>query len=207
MRHRLEPNGRVRKHRPVRALAAWIPVPAVAVAVSGCSADASGSGSENTGYISGNGVVTVLPVAERVKPGPVEGETIDGGRIGLSDYAGQTVVVNVWGSWCAPCRAEADDLVEASQELADDNVAFLGIDSRDLDKAAARAFTRRYRVPYPSLYDQKGQTLLAFNGTLPPTAIPSTLVIDEQGRVAASIIGETTKATPVGVVEEVLESS
>ena len=192
-----------RRPRRVARLAAAVLFGAV---VTGCSADASTSGAD-TGFISGNGVVTVLPEQERKEPGPVAGATIDGEPISLADYAGQTVVVNVWGSWCAPCRAEADDLVAASKELADDDVAFLGIDSRDLDKSAARAFTRRYQVPYPSLYDQGGETLLAFNGTLAPNTIPSTLIIDARGRVAASILGETSKATLIGVVEEVLGSS
>lgn len=166
-RHRAQSTPR-RNLALIRAAAAV----ALAGAISGCSSDASTA--QGTGFISGKGVVTVLPAADRERPGPMAGMTIDGEPISLDDYAGQTVVVNVWGSWCAPCRAEADDLVEASKELADQNVAFVGIDSRDLDKSAARAFTRRYDVPYPSLYYQKGETLLAFNGTLSPNTIPST---------------------------------
>jgi thiol-disulfide isomerase/thioredoxin len=115
--------------------------------------------------------------------------------------------VNVWGSWCAPCRSEAPDLVAASEELADDGVEFLGINSRDLDRAAARAFQRRFEVPYPSIYDQQGRTLLAFRGTLSPNAIPSTVVIDQEGRVAASVIGEVTRSTLVGLVEDVVRGS
>ena len=80
---------------------------------------------------------------------------------------------------------------------------FVGINSRDLDRAAAQAFQRRFEVPYPSIYDQQGKTLLAFRGTLSPNAIPSTVVIDDQGRVAASVIGETTRSTLVGLVEDV----
>ena len=198
------PCARVHPRRLGRFIRATVAL-AVCAVVAGCSADASPT--TETGFISGNGVVTVLPVDEREKPGPVTGETIDGDPISLADYKGMTVVVNVWGSWCAPCRAEADDLVEASKELDDDNVAFLGIDSRDLDKSAARAFTRRYEVPYPSLYDQSGKTLLAFSDTLSPNTIPSTLIIDDQGRVAASILGETTKATLIDIVDEVQAAS
>jgi thiol-disulfide isomerase/thioredoxin len=123
--------------------------------------------------------------------------------VSLSDYAGQTVVVNVWGSWCAPCRAEAPDLVDAAAELASEDVAFLGINSRDLNEAAARAFVRRFDVPYPSIYDQGGQTLLAFRGTLTANSIPSTVVIDAEGRVAARVLGEVSKSTLVGLVEDV----
>ncbi len=166
-----------------------------------CSNDVGGSG--DTGFVAGKGIITRLAVEDRSKPGDVSGVTIDGDPISLADYAGKTVVVNVWGSWCAPCRAEAPDLVAASEELADDDVVFLGINSRDLNQAAARAFVRRFEVPYPSIYDQKGETLLAFRGTLSPNSIPSTVIIDDQGRVAASVLGEVSKSTLVGLVEDV----
>jgi thiol-disulfide isomerase/thioredoxin len=167
-----------------------------------CSQNQVGD-SGDKGFISGKGVITLLPVSERQRPGEVSGETIDGDPISLDDYQGKTVVVNVWGSWCAPCRAEAPDLVAASKQLADDDVEFLGINSRDLDQAAARAFQRKFEVPYPSIYDQQGRTLLAFRGTLNPNSIPSTVIIDAQGRVAASVLGEVSRSTLVGLVEDV----
>jgi thiol-disulfide isomerase/thioredoxin len=175
-----------------------------AATLTGCSDQAAG-GSAQAGFVSGKGVITVLPPAEREQPGEVAGETLEGEPISLQDFAGDPVVVNVWGSWCAPCRAEAPELAQAAEQLADEGVQFLGINSRDLDKAAALAFQRRFEVPYPSIYDQKGSTLLAFRGTLSPNAIPSTVVIDARGRVAASIIGEVTSAsTLVGIVEDVM---
>lgn len=171
-------------------------------ALAGCSDEVGGSG--DTGFVSGKGVITRLAAEDREPPGEVAGETLEGDPISLEDFAGRTVVLNVWGSWCAPCRSEAPDLVAASEELADRDVVFLGINSRDLDKAAALAFQRRFEVPYPSIYDQQGRTLLAFRGTLSPNAIPSTVVIDAEGRVAASVIGEVTRATLVGLVEDVV---
>ena len=170
--------------------------------LSACSDEVGSSG--DAGFVSGKGIITRLAVADRAQPGEVAGETLDGEPISLEDFEGKTVVVNVWGSWCAPCRAEAPDLVAASEELADDGVEFLGINSRDLDRAAAQAFQRRFEVPYPSIYDQQGKTLLAFRGTLSPNAIPSTVVIDDQGRVAASVIGEVSRSTLVGLVEDVI---
>ena len=167
-----------------------------------CSDDVGSSG--DAGFVSGKGVITRLAVDDRKEPGEVAGETLDGEPISLEDFEGKTVVVNVWGSWCAPCRAEAPDLVAASEELAADDVEFLGINSRDLDRAAAQAFQRRFEVPYPSIYDQQGRTLLAFRGTLSPNAIPSTVVIDAKGRVAASVIGEVSRSTLVGLVEDVM---
>lgn len=171
-------------------------------ALAGCSNDEV-DGSGEKGYVAGKGVITLLPPEKRQQPGKVAGETLDGEQVSLADYRGRTVVLNVWGSWCAPCREEAPDLVAASKELADQDVAFLGINSRDLDRSAAKAFQRRFEVPYPSIYDQQGKTLLAFRGTLSPNAIPSTVVIDEQGRVAASVIGEVSKSTLLGLVEDV----
>ena len=167
-----------------------------------CSDDVGSSG--DAGFVSGKGVITRLAVDDRKKPGEVAGETLEGEPISLEDFEGKTVVVNVWGSWCAPCRAEAPDLAAASEELAEDDVEFLGINSRDLDRAAAQAFQRRFEVPYPSIYDQQGKTLLAFRGTLSPNAIPSTVVIDAEGRVAASVIGEVSRSTLVGLVEDVM---
>jgi thiol-disulfide isomerase/thioredoxin len=188
--------GRSARRFPAMVVAALLG----SVVLGACTDTPSGSG--EAGFISGKGVITRLPVDEREKPGEVSGETIDGEPISLDDYAGQTVVVNVWGSWCGPCRSEAPDLVAAAEELADDDVAFLGINSRDLNQAAARAFVRRFEVPYPSIYDQGGQTLLAFRGTLTANSIPSTVIIDEQGRVAARVLGEVSKSTLVGLVED-----
>ena len=185
-----------------RRLAALVAALLASTALAACSNDIGSSG--DSGFVAGKGIITRLPVAERRQPGQVAGESIDGKPLSLDDYKGKTVVVNVWGSWCAPCRSEADDLTAASKELSGDGVQFLGINSRDLDRAAAQAFQRRFEVPYPSIYDQKGKTLLAFRGTLSPNAIPSTVVIDEKGRVAASVIGETTKATLVGLVQDVM---
>jgi thiol-disulfide isomerase/thioredoxin len=169
--------------------------------VGGCS-NVAGTGDK--GYVDGQGVITVLPVAKRKVPGEVSGETLDGKQVSLASYAGKVVVVNVWGAWCPPCRAEADDLEAAAKELTPQGVVFLGINSRDSSKDNARAFERTYDVPYPSIYDPSGRNLLAFRGTLSPNAIPSTVIIDKDGRVAASVLGEvTSKTTLVDLVEDV----
>jgi thiol-disulfide isomerase/thioredoxin len=174
-------------------------------AVTGCSNDVGGSGDQ--GYVAGKGIITSLPVAERKAPADVSGTTLDGRHLDLADYRGRVVVVNVWGSWCPPCRAEADDLVTASKKLAGSGVVFLGIDSRDPSRAAAQAFVRRFDVPYPSLYDPSGKALLAFRGTLTPNAIPSTVVIDDSGRIAARVLGPVSTSTLVGLVEDVQAGS
>ena len=173
--------------------------------LAGCSSDVGGSGDQ--GYVAGNGIITTLDVAHRKAPGPVSGRTLEGKRVSLSDYAGKVVVVNVWGSWCAPCRAEAPMLADAARDLADRDVVFLGIDSRDPSTAAARAFVRRFQVPYPSIYDQRGSTLLSFRGTLTPNSVPSTVVVDRQGRVAASVLGEITRTTLYDLVDDVAKGA
>jgi thiol-disulfide isomerase/thioredoxin len=149
-------------------------------------------------------VITLLPVAKRKAPGMVSGETLDGQQVSLASYAGKVVVVNVWGSWCPPCRAEADDLAAASRELAAEDVVFVGINTRDASRDNGLSFQRTYDVPYPSIYDPGGRNLLAFRHTLTPNSIPGTVVIDRQGRVAASVLGELTgKNTLEDLVDEV----
>ena len=176
--------------------------------LSGCGSSAEVSGSGEQGFVSANGLITTLPVAERRAPaGEGAGETLEGEQVSLDDYAGKIVVVNVWGSWCAPCRAEAPELVAAEKALADRDVVFLGIDSRDPSREAAIAFQRTFGVTYPSIYDPGGDLLLAFRDTIPANAIPSTLIIDREGRVAAGKLDEITEATLVGLVDEVDEGS
>jgi thiol-disulfide isomerase/thioredoxin len=137
----------------------------------------------------------------------VSGTTLDGRRLSLAAYRGHVVVVNVWGSWCPPCRAEAPMLARAARRLRPRGVVFVGIDSRNPEQAGPRAFVRRYRIPYESIYDPDGRTLLAFHDTLPPNSIPSTVILDRQGRVAASVIGEITRTTLVDLVHEAAKAA
>ena len=145
----------------------------------------------------------ILPSDERELAPELSGPTLEGDVLSTADYAGQVLVLNVWGSWCAPCRSEAPALVAAAERMPD--VQFIGVNTRDLDPAPARAFVRAFDVEYPNLYDPDGALLLGF-GQVPPKAIPSTLVIDEEGRVAARVLGELSESTLVGVVEDVRAS-
>lgn len=165
-----------------------------------CGTAGQGSGTGGVGFEAGDGSVTILEPGQRPKAPELAGETLDGQQLSTADFSGQVVVLNVWGSWCAPCRAEASELVVAAAELPD--VAFVGINTRDLDPAPAQAFVRAFEVPYPNIYDPDGSLLLGF-GQVPPKAIPSTIVIDKEGRVAARILGATTAATIAGVIEDV----
>lgn len=189
--------------RHLLAIAATLTVGSAAGAC-GDGAGGSSSADPQIGYVRGSGTITTIAKGDRAPAPELSGTTLDDDEISLADFTGRAVVLNVWGSWCPPCRKEAPELSAASRELADRGVEFLGINTRDNDIKAARAFERRFEVPYPSVYDPAGELLLGFRETLPPNAIPSTLVIDRDGMVAARIIGETTKSTLVGLVEDVI---
>jgi len=154
--------------------------------------------------VSGDGTVSVLDASERKDPaGPVSGRTVDGKQVSLADYRGDVVVMPVWGSWCGPCRAEAPMLASAARDLKSSGVTFLGIDSRDDNTAKVRQFVERFRIPFDSIYDPDGATLLAFHGTLPPMTIPSFVFIDRDGRVAGRVLGSLDRSTLYGVVQDV----
>jgi thiol-disulfide isomerase/thioredoxin len=174
-----------------RLVAALVGV-AVLVGLAGCSSTgAPTTGGDGQGFVTGDGSVAVVDPADR-RPAPdLAGTTLSGDPVALSDFVGDVVVLNVWASWCGPCREEAPYLQAVADESAADGVTFLGINTRD-DDAAAQAFERRFAITYPSIVDEDGRLLLAFRDTLPPSAIPSTLVIDRQGRVAARILRSTT---------------
>ncbi|SHN21714.1 Thiol-disulfide isomerase or thioredoxin [Actinacidiphila paucisporea] len=158
----------------------------MALALAACSSSSTGSKSGSSNFVSGTGEITVLKPADR-KPAPdLSGKTVAGGQDSLAAYKGKVVVINIWGSWCGPCRAEAPHLADVSAADKAKGVQFLGINTRDLTASNAAAFTKRYGITYPNLYDPYGKLILRFpKGSLNPQSLPATLVIDRQGRVAA----------------------
>lgn len=180
-------------------------VPAVFLLMLGLSA-CSSAPETGSGFVSGDGSVTILePVQRQIAPNAV-GLDLNGDSLALSDFAGEVVVLNVWASWCAPCRAEAGALEEVALQFDGKGVQFIGLNTRD-SQAAAQAFIRNYGVTYPSLVDTDGRIQLLFNDSLPPQAIPSTIVIDQRGRVAARALGTVTAATLRAMIEPLLEES
>jgi len=167
----------------------------VALLLSGCGTASAGA----NGFVAGDGTLTVLPADQRPAAPVIEGTTLAGDAWRSDATSGKVLVYNVWGSWCAPCRAEAPVLVAASKRTAETAVF---LNTRDLDKAAPQAFIRAFAVPYVNLYDPDGALLLKFSGQLPASAIPSTLLVDPKGRVAARIIGEVTETTLVDVISD-----
>jgi thiol-disulfide isomerase/thioredoxin len=164
-------------------------------------------GTGDKGYITSDGVIKTVAVEDREDPVSFEGEALDGDPLAVEDYRGKTVVVTVWGSWCAPCRKEAPWVVGAAEELGDD-VQFVGINIRDGSTAQAQAFERRFGVDFPSFYSPDGAALLAFPGVLGLRTIPAFAVLDREGRVAASIIGQLpSRQTLVDLTQDVVDEN
>jgi peroxiredoxin len=140
------------------------------------------------------------PVGHRRLLPSLQGMTLDGGRLRVADLLGHVVVLNVWGSWCEPCRDEANDLAKVARETSADGVRFVGVDTSD-QVSSARSFVRSHRLPYPSLVDKDTRLLLALKGILPVDAVPSTVVVDSKGNVAARVIGKVDHETLRQIVD------
>ncbi len=166
----------------------------------------TGSGREDASLTRLDYGLTVYPVDSRPAIPVVVGPDLDGRRLDLAGLRGKVVVINVWGSWCSPCRAEAPALARASRDFRTRGVRFVGIDTRD-SLGAAKAFARRYGIAYPSLDDRDGSVLLRFSGLVPIGAIPSTLVIDRQAQVAARVVGKIDDTTLRGLIADTLSTS
>ncbi|WP_309094839.1 TlpA disulfide reductase family protein [Streptomyces sp.] len=159
---------------------------AAALTLSACSSGGTSGGGGDTNFVLGKDGIATADKGERADAPDLSGKTVDGKQLDVDDYKGKVVVVNVWGSWCPPCRAEAPGFQKVSQDLKDEGVQFVGINTRDTSTGPALAFEKAYGVTYPSLYDPTGKLMLRFErGTLNPQAIPSTLVFDREGRIAA----------------------
>jgi thiol-disulfide isomerase/thioredoxin len=155
-----------------------------------------GTSSSQESFVAGNGSVTFINSEKRVQAPALAGMTLSGTNYKYN--LGKVAVVNVWASWCSPCRAEAPALAALAVKYSD--VAFIGILTRD-NPATAEAFQRRFALPYPTLIDDS--LLIGFKGSLPANAIPSTVVIDKKGRVAARISGAITVASLTDLIERV----
>jgi thiol-disulfide isomerase/thioredoxin len=163
---------------------------AAVLLLTGCTNDplaeqyADGSGQ---GYITADGAYTELPPEARDEAIVFDGVDENGASVSSDDFAGEVVVVNFWYASCPPCRVEAPDLAALDAEY--DDVSFLGVNISD-SEAVALTFADEFGIEYPSIMDARDSAVqLAFAGSVAPNAVPTTIVLDRDGRVAARISG------------------
>jgi len=194
----------VRAPRRARALAATGVALAAALTLSGCTQE-SGATTDvvGQGFVSGDGSVRTWDADDRGEPVALTGTDYEGEDVDTAAWLGDVVVLNTWYAACAPCRAEAPDLVELANDREPDGVRVLGINTTD-EAGAAQAFQRTFEVPYPSIDDRSGEVVAQLSGTVPLQAVPSTVVLDREGRVAARVIGLAEGSTLGALVDDVL---
>lgn len=186
---------------PRRRIQALAVAAGLALALAGCAGQ-PGNGTQLR--TSGTTVTSkALAPAERTVTPELRGSDLRGQAFDVGALRGKVVVVNYWGSWCAPCRAETPALIRVAAQAAPLGVAFAGVNVRD-NKASAQAFAREYAVPYPSLFDPQMRTALAF-GAMAPRALPATYVLARQGRVAALFFGAVTEQSLLAVVRSIAQ--
>lgn len=170
---------------------------AASLVLTGCASDPLADqfrAGDNKNYIAGDGTVTEYAADARPTFDAWSGVTESGQRLDSSALSGQVVVMNWWYAACAPCRAEAPDLAALSEEFADQGVQFVGVNVRDSAETAL-AFDRRFGITFPSVMDaQSGSVSLAFSGVVSPQAVPTTIVIDREGKVASRVLGRIDKS-------------
>ena len=188
-------------------------VAALTLGLAGCStSDADNLSSQwqaggDKGYVAGDGSSASFPAGDRGEPVEFTGETEYGSTLSSADTIGNVTVVNFWYAGCAPCRSEAPDLVEAYDEFAPQGVQFLGVNTRD-QAAQATQFAQEFGIEYESILDNPGGRTVqrAFAGQIPLNAVPTTLILDAQGRVAHTVVGQLAGASQLRtLITETLE--
>ncbi len=180
---------------------------AASVLVAGCSTGGDQVDVNNGGefrFVAATPSGEVIPPDQRAAAPEFAGTLLDGGRFTSDELSGDVAVLNFWGSWCAPCRVETPEFSEVAAELADGGVQFLGINVKEPSEQFALAFVERFGIEFPSLYDPRGEVALAFRD-YPANAIPSTIVLDRESRVAAVYTGEVSQEDLRRVLDLVLE--
>ena len=188
--------------RAVRAILAGAAVLALA-SCSGGEIAASTPVSSGPSFVGGSYSSTYYRPGSRPAAPAVTGTVLTGSKFTLSADRGNLVVLNFWGSWCAPCRSEAPALAALATHFKSSPVRFVGDDVHD-SPASAQAFERTFNVGYPSLNDPGEQVALAFHGTVPPVAIPTTLLIDRTGHIAGRIVGGVSYRGLLALINQIL---
>jgi thiol-disulfide isomerase/thioredoxin len=179
----------------------------VTLALTSCAADdplaRQADAGDGKNYIAGDGSVTEYDPSDRGEPVEIDGTLLDGTPVSSEEWDGQVTVLNFWYASCAPCREEAPDLVSLSEEYTPQGAAFYGVNIRD-EKATAEAFERSFAIPYESFGDKDGGVLLDMTQYVPPTAVPTTIVLDREGRVAGRILGLADRSTLKALISDAL---
>jgi thiol-disulfide isomerase/thioredoxin len=153
------------------------------------------------GTTQGVGGITRLTSAERGAPIDVGGVDLDGKPLSSKQWLGKVVVVNIWGSWCPPCRVEQPVLSQIATEMKPAGIEFLGVAIRESPETS-KVFTTAKKVPYPSIGNGES-AILAFADSLPAIAVPTTYIIDREGRVATRLLDRATYTTLKNLIDEV----
>jgi thiol-disulfide isomerase/thioredoxin len=151
----------------------------------------AGGGKGDVTEVDGSTSAVLYTAGHRPTAPDFSGTTLTGSKLSFSSYRGKVVVLNFWGSWCVPCRAEASTLAAVAALYRSSGVAFLGVDVRDT-KASALAFTRSFGISYPSVTDPSSSITLDFTSVVPIAGTPTTLVIDRTGHIAGAVFGSAT---------------
>jgi peroxiredoxin len=190
--------GRLRARVRARVVLAVSTALLLSLGLAGCTNDALAQqyrDGSSKNYVAGDGSITEITVKNRGKPIRFSADLEDGTPITSSAYTGRVVVVNFWYAGCPPCRAEAPDLEKTYTAFSSQGVRFLGVNVRD-QAATARSFASEFGITYPSVLDvDRGTMQLAFSGVVAPNAVPTTIVLDRNGRVAARVLGKIPDAS------------
>lgn len=177
-----------------------------AAVLMGCAQPSGNDGDViNQGYTSGDGSVRQWPQDDRGEPVRLTGEDFEGGAVDTGDWQGDVVVINTWYAACPPCRAEAPALVAIAEEY-QGRAHLVGLNSTD-ETATAQAFQRTFDVNYPSIADRDGAATATLQGVVPLQAVPTTVLLDQQGRVAARVLGEVPQSTLATLIDDLLDEA
>ncbi len=201
MSHRLRARRGTQTTRPRKRLTSAVALLVLSVPVLASCGAAEPGETDATGARAG---ITRVEPADRKSAPDIRGDDLDGSPLSLGSFKGKVVVVNVWGSWCPPCREEQPVLSKLATELTPKGVEFIGIAVRE-GAATSRAYTEENDVPYPSISDSGGRLLVGFTSSLPAVAVPTTYVIDREGRVAVRLLDVATEATLRALVTDVID--
>jgi peroxiredoxin len=174
----------------------------LAVLVLALSACSSSSGDGTFKFTSATPIGTLYPQSQRQPAHDFTGELLDGGKTTLAATKGKVVVLNFWAAWCTPCKTETPQFDLLYRKIKSQGVDFLGIDTKD-DRGNARSFVKANDISFPIIYDEEGAVALRL-GNLPAIGLPFTVLVDQQGRVAAVYVIRLTVKDLQGSIDKLL---